>query len=262
MYKQLLHDAAYKAELNRQFIHAVPFPYIIIDNFLHPEIARTLADNFPSLSEMNVQYNGLNEKKGEHSRFDTLHSVFIDIKRELMKEGFVKIIETISGIQKLQTIDDRYGCGLHQGGAGSFLDIHIDYNLHPTLKKQRRLNLILFLNEQWQEEWFGYLEFWDAAGKKCVRSIAPVFNRCVLFICNNISYHGYSTIKCPPDVYRKSFYLYFFSEPEKSMLFHDTVFTPSPDDSFWRKQIIRGKEWIKNSVKRIFYYSGLNKWLK
>lgn len=85
-------------------------------------------------------------------------------------------------INNLMIISDRYGSGLHQGGNGSFLDIPIDYKLHTIEKKQRRLNLIIFLNQNWEKEWGGYLEFWNAGGTKCDASIKPKFNKYVLFI--------------------------------------------------------------------------------
>jgi Rps23 Pro-64 3,4-dihydroxylase Tpa1-like proline 4-hydroxylase len=249
-------------ELHANFMNANPFPHVYIDDFLETGLANSLSENFPPLSEMDILYHGLNENKGEHSNFQNLHEDFRRLQHLLSSETFIGEVESISGISDFSVINDRYGCGLHQGGNGSFLDIHIDYNLHPFEKKQRRLNLIIFLNENWQKDWGGYLEFWNAASTECVTSIEPKFNRCVLFICNNISYHGYNRIKCPASVTRKSFYLYFFSHPEKKLFFHDTVFTTPPNDNIYHKYRVKVKELLKNNVKRFLYYSGLNKFLK
>lgn len=249
-------------ELHQKFISAAPFPYICLDNFLDLSLAKSLSGNFPSLQNMDVFYKGLNERKGEHSSFENLHEDFASLRKKLSTKDFVQQIETITGFKDLHLIDDRYGCGLHQGGNNSFLDTHIDYNLHPILKKQRRLNLIIFLNEKWEKDWGGSLQFSDSSGTKCVTSIEPKFNRAVIFICNPISYHGYNRIQCPETVTRKSFYLYFFSEPEKHLIFHDTVFTIKPQDSFLRKTRIITKEFLKNTIKRILYYTGLNQLLK
>jgi hypothetical protein len=261
MAEEIIEEATLQ-ELHLNFINGKPFPYLYIDDFLATSLAGSLSANFPSLSEMDILYEGLNENKGEHSNFETLHEDFTELKRILSSETFIKKIETISGINDLAVINDRYGSGLHQGGNGSFLDIHIDYNLHPLKKKQRRLNLIIFLNENWEKEWGGYLEFWNATGTECIAKIEPKFNRCVLFICSNISYHGYSQIRCPALVTRKSFYLYFFSNPEKKLFFHDTVFATSPRDNIYHKYRVKVKEFLKNNIKRFLYYSGLNKLLK
>lgn len=249
-------------ELYKRFFSADPFPYVYVDNFLDPLLAKSLSKNFPSQKSMDVFYNGLNERKGEHSTFETLHEDFGILKENLSQTSFIRQIENITGFKDLYPIDDRYGCGLHQGSSGSFLDTHIDYNLHPILKKQRRLNLIIFLNENWEEDWGGYLQFSDHTGTKVVQSIEPKFNRAVIFICNSVSYHGYNRIQCPESVTRKSFYLYFFSDAPKNLIFHDTVFTPTAQDSFSRKVRIVTKEFIKNTLKRILYYSGLNRFLK
>jgi hypothetical protein len=248
--------------LHEKFFSASPFPYVCIDDFLDPSLAKSLSENFPSLENMDVFYKGLNERKGEHSTFENLHENFRFLKEKLSTKNFVRQIEGITGFKDLHVIDDRYGCGLHQGGNNSFLDTHIDYNLHPILKKQRRLNLIIFLNEKWEKDWGGFLQFSDSSGTKCVTSIEPKFNRAIIFICNPISYHGYNRIQCPETITRKSFYLYFFSEPKKHLIFHDTVFTTKPQDSFLRKMRIITKEFLKNTIKRILYYAGLNKLLK
>lgn len=262
MTENILRDEQQLRQLHDAFTTAEPFSYCCIDNFLEPSLALSLSERFPALSQMDVLYNGLNENKGEHATFDTLHEDFKKLKNRLFTKGFSERVEKITGIAGLQLIDDRYGCGLHQGGARSFLDVHIDYNLHPLKKKQRRLNLILFLNQTWEQDWGGYLELWNASGTQCVTRIAPAFNRCVLFVCNDISYHGYSQIRCPDDITRKSFYLYFFTEPIGKLLYHDTVFSHGATNTTARKYQVLAKEFVKNQVKRALYYSGFNRLLK
>ncbi|MDQ6843221.1 MAG: 2OG-Fe(II) oxygenase [Bacteroidota bacterium] len=262
MFRTINFEGDILQRLNHQFIHADPFSYVCIDGFLEYSIAASLSENFPSLSQMDILYHGLNENKGEHSSFKSLHVNFKNLRDELASRNFVKNIEIISGINSLQTINDRYGAGLHQEGNGSFLDIHIAYNLHPLERRQRRLNLIIFLNKNWQEEWGRLPGVLECHEYKCVTRIEPKFNRYVLFICNNISYHGYSHITCPASITRKSFYFYFFSKPEKKLIYHDTVFAPAPNDTFIHKYRVKAKEFLKNSIKQLLYYSGLNKFLK
>lgn len=244
------------------FSNAKPFPHLCIDNFLIPEFAEQLYNSFPSIESMSVKYDGLNEKKSEDSSFTKLDEKFTLLKNYLMSKDFISRISDATGIKNLRVFDDRYGRGLHQGANGSFLDIHIDYNIHPLKKKQRRLNLLIFLNMRWESDWGGSLEFWNSDVTKCEIKIDPLFNRCVLFECNNISYHGYSHITCPENVTRKSFYLYFFSDIQSKLSFHDTVFKPLPNDSSSKKIVTQFKEFSKNTIKKILYYTGLNKLLK
>lgn len=246
----------------QQFNNAVPFRFLVIDNFLDPAIAAQLSREFPALEKMDVNYKGINEKKSEHSNFETLHPVFRELRNRITHPAITGAIEKIAGIEALETIGDRYGYGLHQGGTNSFLDIHVDYNLHPLRKKQRRLNLIIFLNPEWRPEWGGALEFWNREVTACVQSISPVFNRCVLFESHDYSYHGYSKISCPEHISRKSFYLYYFSAPGQRLLFHDTIFRATPDEKAIKKPVVYIKELVKNFIKRILYHTGLNRLMK
>jgi len=253
MINKKLYDEEFIREAKRKYTEATPFKFLIIDEFLDASAANQLSKYFPSLAKMNVNYNGLNEKKTEHSSFSELNNYFTQLKEKFFQQSFVNLIQKITGLEKLHLTNDRYGYGLHQGGKGSFLDIHIDYNLHPVEKKQRRLNLLLFLSHKWEDTWGGDLQFWNQDVTNCMRSIKPVFNRCVIFECNEISYHGYNKITCPDNITRKSFYLYFFSSPTVKLSFHDTVFKPKPNDSKLKKFKVKLKEVIKNQIKRTLY---------
>jgi Rps23 Pro-64 3,4-dihydroxylase Tpa1-like proline 4-hydroxylase len=245
-----------------EFETARPFRYLIIDDFLEPVLAEELSNKFPGLGEMNVNYRGMNERKSEHSDFFNLPPVFAALKKRLSEVDVTTAIGTITQISNLELINDRFGFGLHQGGKDSFLDIHVDYNLHPLKRKQRRINLILFLNRYWEKNWGGALEFWNKDVTKCEQSILPLFNRCVLFECNEYSFHGYSKINCPKEETRRSFYQYYFTEPEEKILFHDTLFKSKPGEALSKKIMVRIKETAKNTSKRLLYKLRLSKLLR
>ncbi len=255
-------DVNFISDLKKKFDEGQPFKYVIIDNLLDEGFAKRLSMQFPSIDRMKTKYNGINERKAEHSGKEFLTPPFNKLKEILFSKEFLYFIEQVSTIKNLIVLDDRFGYGLHQGGNGSFLDIHIDYNLHPFKKKQRRLNLLIFLNEQWEENWGGMLQFWDSNVTKCITSIEPKFNRCIIFECNDISFHGYNKIHCQESITRKSFYTYFFSEPEESLKFHDTIFKTLPEDNKWKKIIVASKENLKNTIKRMLYKTGLIKLLE
>ncbi|MDP4263023.1 MAG: 2OG-Fe(II) oxygenase [Bacteroidota bacterium] len=255
-------DQTRSKELHIAFISNKPIHHLIIDNFLHKDIAGSIYAHFPPVEEMKTHYKGLNEKKAEHSDFSKLHDSFEQLHKELSSPAFITWLQAITGIDFLETINDRLGYGLHQGANHSFLDIHIDYNLHPIKKLHRKLNLIIFFNKQWEQGWGGHLELWDAEVKNCIQSIAPVFNRCVLFECSNISYHGYSRINVPEGITRKSFYQYYFTPVPDNISFHDTVFKPKPQESALKKISTYTKDYAKNSAKRILLKLGWKNFLK
>jgi hypothetical protein len=262
MSNKILSNPGRLQQWKTEFNDAKPFRYLVIDDFLDPSFAEELASNFPGLKEMNVSYKGLNERKSEHSDFDKLPPVFLELKKGLSLSELTASIELITQIENLELINDRLGFGLHQGGKDSFLDIHVDYNLHPTERKLRKINLILFLNPQWESDWGGALEFWNQDVTVCERSILPAFNRCVLFECNEYSFHGYSKITCPEGITRKSFYQYYFTESQQKIAFHDTIFKNKPQETFVKKIIVPIKESTKNLIKRTLYKLGFAKLLE
>lgn len=257
-----LFDQEARLRLNASFNAAVPFRHLVIDNFLNPAFAHTLEEHFPSISAMKTHYAGLNEKKAEDNNFVKQDENFCLLHTTLASPDFANWLTGITDITSLTTADDRLGYGLHQGGEGSFLDIHIDYNLHPITKLQRKLNFLLFLNPVWEDNWGGLLELWDSKSQMTGRRIAPLQNRAVIFECSEISYHGYNRIHVPNDTTRKSYYQYYFTTPEKHLRYHDTKFRPTPDNSLVKKIAVPVKELLKNSVKKILLSAGLERFLK
>src|SRR5581483_6543461 len=111
-------------------------------------------------------------------------------------------------------IPDPYftGGGLHQIERGGYLKIHADFDRHEKLGLQRRLNVLVYLNRDWDESYGGALELWDRAMTHPVVRVLPVFNRCVVFSTTDQSYHGHpEPLTCPPDRRRRSLALYYYT---------------------------------------------------
>jgi Rps23 Pro-64 3,4-dihydroxylase Tpa1-like proline 4-hydroxylase len=251
-----------KKNFHKVFNNNTPIRHVVIDNFLDNKFGLAIHENFPSLSAMKTHYHGLNEQKSEDSNFEKLESCFTVLHEALSSELFLNWIQEWTGISHCAVINDRLGYGLHQGGNNSFLDIHIDYNIHPIQKLYRKLNLILFFNPDWEATWGGHLELWDSEVKNCIQSITPVFNRCVIFECSDVSYHGYSRIAVPEGTTRKSYYQYYFTPIPAAITYHDTVFKTRPKESFYKKIATPVKELAKNTAKRILLKTGMKKFLK
>ncbi|MGH9902457.1 MAG: 2OG-Fe(II) oxygenase, partial [Pyrinomonadaceae bacterium] len=150
-------------------------------------------------------------------------------------DDFRELIGQICGIPKLIDDPELIGGGLHQILGGGFLDVHVDYNYHPKTKLHRRLNLLLYLNKEWRPEYHGHLELWDLQARRQLESIAPEFNRVVIFETNEISYHGHpQPLNTPPHVTRKSLAIYYYTEarddgvlaPDHNTLYRQTTGLP------------------------------------
>ena len=104
---------------------------------------------------------------------------------------------------------------MHQILSGGILDIHTDFNFYKRLHIYRRLNLLIYLNEDWQPAHGGELELWNGkpgTGAACVKSIAPIFNRAVIFHTDKTSFHGHPREwSAPPPATRRSIALYYYT---------------------------------------------------
>lgn len=217
------------AGLSDAYRSADPFPHIAIDGlFLDSDLERVL-DVFPRPDELEwAKFDNPEEKKLGYRHGTPLPEVIELFLYRLNSYVMLQFLERLTGIEGL--IPDPYfgGGGLHQIEPGGFLKVHADFNVHPLLKLDRRLNLLVYLNRDWKDEYGGALELWNADMTRCVRSIAPVFNRTVIFSTTDTSFHGHpKPLTCPPDRTRRSLSLYYYTngrpEAERSPA-HDTIF--------------------------------------
>ena len=210
------------ADLHSEFISAKPFHHVAIDNFLCQDHARFLSDNFPKpdhpvwldwKKRSPNHYGKLGP--GNSSKFHLLEPEFKFALYELNSSVFLQFVENVSGIDKLLPDPYYQGGGIHQILHGGILDIHTDFNTYPRLDIFRQLNVIIYLNEQWEPAYGGELELWDAAladGGKCVKSIPPLFNRAVIFKTDKTSFHGHpQEWLAPPPITRRSIALYYYT---------------------------------------------------
>jgi Rps23 Pro-64 3,4-dihydroxylase Tpa1-like proline 4-hydroxylase len=212
---------------------AEPFPHIVIDNFLPVEILREVLNNFPDPNALRwTKRADLEEIKLEFTKAEMLPDPIRSVLYFFNSPIILKFLEEMSGIENL--LPDPYfvGGGLHQIQPGGYLDVHADFNKYEKFDLDRRLNLLIYLNENWQEEYGGHLELWDKTMTSCVKRILPIFNRCVVFSTTSDSYHGHPIpLSCPKDRTRKSMALYYYTNgrPEhEANERHSTLFQKRP----------------------------------
>ncbi|HEY2829681.1 MAG TPA: 2OG-Fe(II) oxygenase [Thermoanaerobaculia bacterium] len=225
--------------LRDRYVTAQPFPHIVIDDLFEDADLDRVLEEFPPPATMRwVRFDNPLEKKLGFSHEQSVVSCGIRRFLDAMN-GFEMLLflEELSGIEGL--IPDPYfgGGGLHQIEPGGFLKIHADFNVHPKLHLDRRLNMLTYLNKGWRDEWGGHLELWDADMHECHVTIAPRFNRTVVFSTTDTSFHGHPhPLASPAGVTRKSVSLYYYTagrpESERSAP-HNTIF-PKPK-RWWPK---------------------------
>ena len=201
-------------ELHQQFSEALPFRHLIIDDFLDPQLIQSLAANFPAFDEAKASdESGKPGQKCVHEEVKALGEGYCRLDALVQNEEFLNVINTITGIDGLIYDPLYYGGGTHENRGGQELDPHIDFNYHPVTNHHRRLNLILFLNEEWREDWGGLLELYAEPDKEGhpAKTITPRLNRLVMFVTTEHSWNGFRRINASADSSRKSFALYYYT---------------------------------------------------
>tara|TARA_R110002096_G_scaffold91625_9_gene207291 strand:+ start:5096 stop:5872 length:777 start_codon:yes stop_codon:yes gene_type:complete len=202
------------AEANREsFRSAEPFPHVVIDNFLPLDLAEEIHDLFPSFEEADPRtYQREENKIATRPDVPTCPERLRQIMYALNSHEIITPLEVMTGINGLLPDPHFFGAGLQQTGPGGKLGIHVDFNKHKHLRLDRRLNLLIYFNKDWKEEWGGHFELWDKDMTACQKKILPIFNRMVVFATTDESYHGLpDPIQCPEGESRKSLILFFYS---------------------------------------------------
>lgn len=192
---------------------AVPFPHAVFDRVFPDSVLDQVLGEFPSAKSPDwIRFNTDTEKKLGSKVENKLGPATLGFLHYLNSAPVVRFLEELTGIQGL--IPDPYyeGGGLHQILPGGYLKVHADFNWHNRLKLHRRINLLIYLNKDWKEEYGGHLELWDTDMKTCRDKILPVFGKVVVFNTTDFAYHGHpNPLTCPEDRTRKSIALYYYS---------------------------------------------------
>lgn len=204
--------AATAAAFQDQYRDAEPFPHCVIDGIVPDDVLDSVAFEFPSAPQMELGYDTRNDYKSASQDINRWGPNTRLLMAELNSAPFLTFITQLTGIPRL--ISDPYydGGGLHQTVRGGKLGIHADFNKHSILGIDRRVNVILYLNRDWDPSWGGDLELWDKSMRSKVGTVTPAFGRCLVFNTNDFSFHGHpEPLDCPPGQSRRSLALYYYS---------------------------------------------------
>ena len=230
-------DLAADAEAYRA---AQPFPHIVLDDVLHPEAFASAVRDFPGIDdEFWKGYLHVNETKYCNVYPDTWAQSLQAVAQEFCSPEFVAYLEKLTGIENLIPDYTMDGGGLHMTKRGGHLNIHADFSTHHTHENwARRINILLYLNEEWREEWGGKLELWDPQMTAVQGTVTPAGNRMLVFTTTDDSFHGHPDgLTCPPDVARRSLAMYYFTE-EAAPVRKSTNYQARPEETRAKKAAI------------------------
>ena len=199
---------------------ARPFDHAVVDGFFKPEVAAGLSAEFPGFDdEAWYAYDNIVEVKKACNNWNKFPPLTYNAFAALNSDGFLGLLSKALRLDmELYADAGLNGGGWHIHRKGGRLNPHLDYSLHPKLKQQRKLNLIVYMNPRWQEEWGGSLGFWgnDSAQEpgQLIKKVWPRFNRAVIFDTSQNSWHGLpDPIDCPEGEFRKSLAAYYLCAP-------------------------------------------------
>ncbi len=230
-------------KVNKHNLVNQPFPHFCIDDFLNEDFANEIYQSFPAYQDamkLGYEFSAVNEKRKiqitDSSKFPL---PILELHKMLASPEFIAKVEEMTGIPNLLADPDLIGGGIHETNSGGRLDVHVDFNYIPEKKWHRRVNILIYFNKDWKEEYGGYLDIWDKEVKNCHGSFAPVFNRAAGFATSEFSWHGVTPVTCPPEMMRRSCAVYYYTKeaPEGwDGKQHSTVFKARPT------------EWVKGHV--------------
>ena len=218
----------------KTYFEAKPFPHVVIDDFFDPALLERVLLEFPKPQEISWQHF---DNQDEIKLASATEASFGPVTRLLLYHlnsiTFLEFLTHVTGIPNLISDPCFDGGGLHQIVRGGKLGVHADFNKHPRFGLDRRLNVLLYLNRDWQDEYGGHLELWNRDMTECQARILPIFNRLMIFGTTDFTYHGHPhPLQCPHGVTRKSLALYYFTNgrPREEVTgAHSTIFPNRAD---------------------------------
>lgn len=225
------------ANKDREY-NTVPYKHLVVDNFLPEIMAKNCLEGFPSpdkpdWDKANDADIEIKLRSNWQSEFDIPDGI-VDTVRLMNSAPFLLALSEIFAIKKI--VPDQYftGGGLNITMPGGLLDVHVDGNYHDATGLNRRINAILYLNPSWQDGWGGEFGIYDDKGENCVKKIAPLYNRLVVFDTHDKSYHGLpEPLNFPEGQCRKSIILYYYTKAERES---ENNIIKKPHSALWKKR--------------------------
>ncbi len=197
--------------IQQEYQRNKPFNHVVIDNFLNDKYADEIYDLFQISGVGWHKYFNPLEVKLTFDNINKLPKKLRDLFYILSTKSLTKKFSEISSIEDLEYDPYLHGAGLHAYPRYGRLNVHLDYEKHPIIEKERKINIILYLSKDWDTKWNGSTELWKNDMTE-YKKIEIKFNRALVFQTNDISYHGVpEKILCPEEIYRKSLAFYYIA---------------------------------------------------
>jgi hypothetical protein len=203
-----------------RYAAGAPFPHIVLDDMLlaKPEILESFpARDWPYWQPLGDTYQ---VEKYTCNDIGLIPEPYKSLIHELSAPAFLRLLEKLTGITKL--IPDPYlaGGGLHLSGPGGILAPHTDFHIYDQLGLYRRVNVLVYLNEDWDESYGGCLELGEPG--KVTATVVPRWGRMMVFTTDDKSIHGFPK-PIAEGRWRRSVALYYYTAEEAATFSGDST---------------------------------------
>jgi len=211
------------------YVANAPFSHIVIDEFFEPGAMDEVLTEVDAV-DRSKRYAKFLDRETGHNKFaffpDAVGPKTARLAQCLNSGPFLAYLEKLTGIPNLIADPSYFGGGVHWIDNGGYLEVHADFNHLKKYNLARRINLLLYLNKDWKDEYNGHLELWDRATLTKRKTVAPLFNRAVIFSTVKEALHGHPTpLSAPPGVARRSLALYYYTNTwEPAVQAHTTLY--------------------------------------
>ena len=238
-------------ELRLKYLTNKPFPHLVIDDFCDEDKLLQLRSQVPTLKNKSRDYIFANNKF-EKSNYKEISPLFQELYNDLKSDRFNKFLSYIS-VKDVFVDPQNHGGGLHQGKKNSFLDMHLDFNYHPLQTNwYRQMNLLLYLNNDWKEEYKGHLKVEDLRTRE-KKELGVPFNRLIIQECGPYTLHGYDMTDFPEGNFRTSVATYAYTTHEIHMEKPRTTdWFPKENSSKLKKLVAKNYDFAVKIKNKLF----------
>jgi Rps23 Pro-64 3,4-dihydroxylase Tpa1-like proline 4-hydroxylase len=222
------------SQLKQTYNSAEEYPHIVFDNFVNKTILDDVARESIHLAHIEDEktrdwrMGPLNSHESQIYKrsIDDLGKMTLYMNllcRYFNSDDFIKFLRELTGIKDLMPDPKYTGGGFHVTYPGGLLNIHHDFNYRDDIysgRVYRKVNLLIYLNEHWEKDWKGELEFWKSDLTEKFKTILPKYGTAVIFNIENAPHGHPEPLECPDGESRRSLAFYYYSNtPNKNKLY-------------------------------------------
>lgn len=231
-------------ELQQEYRNHPGYSKLEVKDFLPLDVVQAMAKELEAIPlEDCKKFTRKGSCMYEYNKIDNT-PVQDEVIHALHSATFLKWLQEVTDTVDLIPDPHLVGAGYSKAYTGDSLKVHTDFNWNDQLRLHRRLSVVIYLNEDWDETWGGNLDFYDTDRKKVISRVVPGAGNMVVWSYNNLAYHGYPEPMTNPDgTCRKNLRLFYYVSNAQ----HDDKFPPHRS-LYWfdeKEKAPYDKPWIK-----------------